>query len=264
VRSLADKWLCGSPQSLPAGLLASRDGEGDDGHMVKVFALIPRRPDITDEHFHEHWSTTHADHAKRITTLQRYVQSHRIEPGVADLADSIYEGIAEVWFVDLATAAGMGEDPNYVNYAQADEPNFIDLERLTFVMTHEHAVREGAPVRQEDAGAKAMLLLRRRDGLDPTAFAQQLLTSSPAIADAAPDATRVVVCTALADTYTDEAEPAFDGIVELTFDSAQTFELAWSPDVLDAVGAIVDSDRSASFLADELRVIWPEQARATA
>jgi uncharacterized protein (TIGR02118 family) len=247
-----------------AGLLAQRGGEGDDGCMVKVFALIPRRPDITDEHFHQHWSTTHADHAKRITTLHRYVQSHRIEPGVAGLEDSIYEGIAEVWFVDFDTAAGMGEDPNYVSYAQADEPNFIDLERLTFVMTAERAVREGAPVGQEDPGAKAMLLLRRRDGLDPAAFAQQLIAAGPAITDAAPDATRVVVCTALAETYTDEAEPAFDGIVELTFDSAQTFELAWSPEVLDAVGAIIDRDSSASLLADELRVIWPEQTRATA
>lgn len=231
--------------------------------MVKVFALIPRRPDITDARFHEHWSTTHADHAKRITTLQRYVQSHRIDPGVAGLEDSIYEGIAEVWFVDLATAAGMGEDPNYVNYAHADEPNFIDLERLTFVMTDEQAVREGAPVGQEDAGAKAMLLLRRREGLDPSAFAARLLAAGPAIADATLGATRVVVCTTLADTYTDEAEPAFDGIVELTFDSAEAFEQAWSPAVLDAVGALIDRHSSASFLADEQRVIWPEEARAT-
>jgi len=232
--------------------------------MVKVFALIPRRPDISDEHFHQHWSTTHADHAKRITTLQRYVQSHRIDPGVADLEDSIYEGVAEVWFVDLATAAGMGEDPNYVDYAQADEPNFIDLERLTFVMTAEDVVREGAQVLKEDPGAKAMLLLRRRAGLEPAAFAGQLRDAGSAIADAAPDATRVVVCTALADTYTDEAEPAFDGIVELWFDSAEAFELSWSPEVLNAVGELIDHDNSASFLADELRVIWPEEARATA
>lgn len=232
--------------------------------MVKVFALIPRRPDITDERFHQHWSTTHADHAKRITTLQRYVQSHRIDPGVTGLEDSIYEGIAEVWFVDLATAAGMGEDPNYVNYAQADEPNFIDLDRLTFVMTAEEVVREGAPVGQEDPGAKVMLLLRRRRGLEPGAFAQQLVAAGSAIADAAADATRVVVCTTLPDTYTDEAEPAFDAIVELWFDSAEAFELSWSPAVLDTVGELIDRDSSASFLADELRVIWPEAARATA
>jgi uncharacterized protein (TIGR02118 family) len=232
--------------------------------MVKVFALIPRRPDITHDQFHEHWSTTHADHAKRITTLQRYVQSHRIDPGVDGLEDSIYEGIAEVWFVDFATAAGMGEDPNYTNYAQADEPNFIDLDRLTFVMAEEDVVREGAPVGQEDPGAKAMLLLRRRDGLEPGAFAQQLTAAGPAIADAAPDASRVVVATALADTYAEDSEPAFDGIVELWFDSTEAFGQGFSPAVLDAVGDLIDRDRSASFLADELRVIWPEAARATA
>jgi hypothetical protein len=131
-------------------------------------------------------------------------------------------------------------------------------------MTAEDVVREGAQVLKEDPGAKAMLLLRRRAGLEPAAFAGQLRDAGSAIADAAPDATRVVVCTALADTYTDEAEPAFDGIVELWFDSAEAFELSWSPEVLNAVGELIDHDNSASFLADELRVIWPEEARATA
>lgn len=233
--------------------------------MVKVFALIPRRPDISDEHFHRHWSTTHADHAKRITTLQRYVQSHRIDPGVEGLYDAIYEGIAEVWFTDLATAAGMGEDPNYVDYAHADEPNFIDLDRLAFIMTAEQVVREGPPTGQDDPGTKAMLLLRHRAGLGPEPFAEQLLAIGPAIAAAAPTASRIVICTTLPETYAAEARPAFDAVVELWFASTETFKEAWSTAgdaIRVAVGDLIASDDSASFLADELRVIWPETALA--
>jgi uncharacterized protein (TIGR02118 family) len=126
--------------------------------MVKVFALLPRRADVTEDYFHEHWAGPHGELALRITTINRYVQSHRVAPGVSSLSPAPYDGIAEVWFVDLATAAGMADDPNYANYAHLDEPNFIDTEHLAFVMTSEHVVRAGNPTdpgRGRDQGRAA-------------------------------------------------------------------------------------------------------------
>ena len=101
--------------------------------MVKVFALIPRRGDISEQQFHEHWAGPHAQLALRITTLRRYVQSHRVAPKLDGLPEPPYDGIAEVWFDDAAAAASMGEDPNYVDHAHADEPNFIDTEQPRFM-----------------------------------------------------------------------------------------------------------------------------------
>ena len=132
--------------------------------MVKVFALIPQRQDIPREEFHSHWIAPHGELACGIDTLQGYVQCHRIRPGIAGLAEADYEGIAEVWFVDVETAAAMGENPVYAEQVNPDEPNFIDIDRLAFVFTDEHVLREGEALGKETPVVKAQLLLKRPDG----------------------------------------------------------------------------------------------------
>jgi hypothetical protein len=230
--------------------------------MVKVFALIPKRPDVSDEFFHDHWAGEHAELAKRITTLLAYVQSHRIDPGVAGLGDSIYEGIAEVWFVDAETAAGMGEDPNYVNGCHVDEPKLMDMDNLGFILTDENVQREGDPIGQDDEGAKAMLLLRRAGGLEPAAFADAVRAVD--LAGAVPDAQRVSVAVAIPEAYADGAEPIFDAVAELWFTDVKAFEAAWGDgeQALGALGDVIDRGASAGFLGDELRVLWPVSAAA--
>ncbi|MCW2958396.1 MAG: Ethyl tert-butyl ether degradation EthD [Solirubrobacterales bacterium] len=233
--------------------------------MVKVFALIPRRPDVSQDFFHEHWAGPHAELAKRITTLRGYVQSHRIEPGVMGLPASIYEGIAEVWFDDAATAAGMGEDPNYAEGAHLDEPNFIDTDNLGFLLSEVEVQREGPPIAKDDPGAKAMLLLNRADGLSPADFAQRIRSAD--LAAAVPDATRVSVAVALPDMYADGAEPTFDAVVELWFPSVDAFSSAWTAkgrQVAQALDGLVSREASAAFLGEELRVLWPEGVPAPA
>ncbi len=236
----------------------------DRSDMVKVFALIPRRPDVTTEFFHEHWAGPHADLALRITTMRRYVQSHRTTNSVAGLGESIYEGIAEVWFDDAATAAGMGEDPNYAEGAHLDEPNFIDTDNLGFLLSDEDVQLAGEPVGKEAGGAKVMLLLRRADGMDPADFGRRL--REVRVAELVPDVLRATVSVAIPEMYADGAEPTFDAVVEARFADASTFETAWSQagdGVLSAIDAFADRDRSAGFVAQELRVIWPEDVPAT-
>lgn len=227
--------------------------------MVKVFALLPRRQDVTEEFFHQHWAGPHADLAKRITTLQRYVQSHRTGDGVPGLTPAPYEGIAEVWFVDAATAAGMGEDPNYAEGAHLDEPKFIDVDNLAFVMTEESVVRGGPPVAQDTPGTKAMLLLRRPTGQDPQDFARGLRDAEGRLAESVPDARRVTVSVALPDMYAEGAEPAYDAIVELFFEEGADAAGA-AAGALAELDEVADTGRSESFVAEELRVIWPQDA----
>ncbi len=226
--------------------------------MIKVFALIPRRPDVSHDFFHEHWAGPHADLAKRITTLRGYVQSHRIAPGPSGLPDAIYEGIAEVWFDDAATAAGMGEDPNYAEHAHLDEPNFIDTDNLGFLLSEEQVQREGPTVAKDDGGAKLMLLLRRAAGQASEDFATAVRAAP--IADAVPDARRVSVAVAIPDMYLEGGEPTFDAVVELSFADADALHGAWSASgekVLGTLEGTIDPARCAAFPADELRVIWP-------
>ena len=233
--------------------------------MVKVFALIPRRGDITEQHFHEHWAGPHAELALRITTLRRYVQSHR-QPGVIEgLPESPYDGIAEVWFDDAATAAGMGEDPNYAEHAHLDEPNFIDTDRLGFVMTQEHVLHAGPPVAKDAPGVKVMLLLRRADSLSPREFAQRLVSIGEGAVAALEGTTRSTVAVALPESYEDGDGPVFDGVVEIWFAGADEFDRAWRASgeaLLAELDSVADPFRSCGLLAEELRVIWPDEAPA--
>jgi uncharacterized protein (TIGR02118 family) len=91
--------------------------------MIKLFGLIPKRTDITDERFHAHWASTHRDLALRISALRRYVQSHRVPVALPGLPSAPYEGIAEVWLDDVATALSLGEDLEYTENAKLDEPS---------------------------------------------------------------------------------------------------------------------------------------------
>src|SRR3546814_6359332 len=45
---------------------------------IKILATIPRRKDISEQQFHDHWRHPHGPLSKKIACLRGYVQSHRI------------------------------------------------------------------------------------------------------------------------------------------------------------------------------------------
>jgi uncharacterized protein (TIGR02118 family) len=229
--------------------------------MVKVYALLPRRQDVSVEFFHEHWATVHGEVSKRITTIRRYVQAHRVAGETSGLRPAELEGIAELWFDDAATAAGMAEDPNYLNYAYIDALEFIDMDTVAFVITAEHQLRSGPATGAGDGEVKLMLLLSRAPGLSPAEFGQRVAGVSDSVRSAA----TVLAGFAVPEMYADGGEPAYDAVIELTFrtrhdlDSAQdALQRLIETDLADAI----DPHRSASFAAHELLVISVEEAPA--
>jgi uncharacterized protein (TIGR02118 family) len=234
--------------------------------MVKVFALIPRRVDISERQFHDHWAGPHAQLALRITTLRRYVQSHRVAPKLDGLPEPPYDGIAEVWFDDAEAAASMGEDPNYVDHAHADEPNFIDTEQLSFIATEEQVLRAGSPPAKDAGGIKAMILLARIDPLSPRDLAQRLQGLGEDLVALLPGAQRIVIAVTVPESYADGAEPTFDAVLELWFDDRDAFEEAWrssGESLLGRLDSVADPFRSCGMLAEEQRVIWPDDEPAS-
>ncbi|MDO9410849.1 EthD domain-containing protein [Patulibacter sp.] len=219
--------------------------------MIKVFALIPRRPDVPVEEFHDHWRHPHGDLALRITTMQGYLQSHRLAAPGGGLVDPPYEGIAEVWFDDLATAAGMGEDPNYVEGCHADEPLFIDVDRLAFLMTEPDVIAPGPPVPQDAPGVKLLLLLPADDdgagAVGPSREQEHELGERLG-------ATRHVLCRPSSEAYADDAPP-YGGVRELWWPDRRAYE-AGRDGAPDAWKQLVGSTTEA-LLATEHRVLWP-------
>lgn len=227
--------------------------------MVKVLALIPQRPDISNEEFHSHWESPHGELACGIDTLQAYVQCHRVRPGLAGLPEAEYEGIAEVWFVDVATAAAMGEHPVYAEQVHPDEPNFIDTDRLAFVFADEHVVRHGSELEKDTPTVKAQLLLRRAAGTSREDFQTAWAAADESFATAFPKAIRLVRTEARPESYA-EGEPPADGFAEIWWPDRESFEEDWAADgepYLRSLEPFADLDASSAFLSNELRLLWP-------
>lgn len=232
--------------------------------MIKVYALLPRRADLTAEQFREHWSTVHREHALKIERLRRYVQSHRAEPDLDGLPAAPYQGLPEVWYDSLESAVGQDDDPAYLEGAKRDEPNFVDMDGIAWVMTADRLLRadDGTPAADAPL-AKVLVLAKRPSGADRAAFAADW----EALAERAADTEGVVraaVATALPETY-GESEPVYDGVLELWWPDEAALAAGWAahgPQLVDAVRALADPQATHLFHSAELRVIWPGPAFA--
>lgn len=230
--------------------------------MIKVYALLPKRPDISAEQFHEHWSTIHREHALRIDRLRRYVQAHRIDEDLDGIATSPYEGVPEVWYDSRESALGQNEDPNYTEYAQQDEPNFVDMTGIAWVHTDERLLRDDLPLEQDTDVAKLLLFVARAEGTTPEQFAARWPTVAAELA-AATGVRRSAMATTLPAQYAED-EPAYDGVLELWRSDLDALRDGWAAHgtaLLDGLAAVADVERSHAHVAYELRVIWPGPER---
>jgi len=229
--------------------------------MVKCFALIPIKPGITNEKFHTHWRTTHADLALRIKSLRRYVQAHRIAHQNPGVPPAPFEGAAEVWYDNLETAVGMRTNPDYLNGAYVDEPNFIDQPRLRWLATKENVVVAGPPIAKNQTLIKGLFLVKRKTGMSVAEFQDYWRTKHAPLVPRTPHLVRYVQCHTLPETYESEYPPEYEGVAELWWPSLDMFIESWaSPEM--QVEQLNDAKKfvgegSVAFLAEENRVIWP-------
>jgi len=74
--------------------------------MIKVLALLTRRPELTHAQFVKHWLEVHAPLAHAVPGIRRYAQSHIVgthtRPDIPE-TDVEVDGIAELWYDDEAT-----------------------------------------------------------------------------------------------------------------------------------------------------------------
>jgi uncharacterized protein (TIGR02118 family) len=229
--------------------------------VIKGFALIPKKQGISTEQFHKHWEAVHGPLAKRIKALRRYVQSHRIEEPVPGFDTFPYEGAAEIWFDDLETIANLGDNPDYIDGALADEPNFVDQSGLRFLATREEVVIAGPTIERDTSLVKAIFLLKRRPDLSVAEFQKYWLGEHAPQIPRDAGIVRYVQCHQIPESYNADT-PAFDGVAELSFEDHAAFEAYWNSDRVQAIFAadaprFLDAPNCVAFLAREVRLIWP-------
>ena len=106
--------------------------------MIKLVYCITRRPGMTLDEFSRYWQETHGPIGRRIPGLRRLVQSHAI-PSPPDLVPSQFDGVAELWFDDLAALQAARHSPEW-RASSLDEANFIDETRTASFVTEEREI----------------------------------------------------------------------------------------------------------------------------
>ncbi len=109
--------------------------------MVKLIYGINRKPGMSVEEFQGYWRETHGPIAARLPGIRRYVQCHTLPELYTGENPPPYDGVAEVWFEDMATLQQAMVSPE-LQAAREDERNFIDHSRTFFIVTEEKHVVE--------------------------------------------------------------------------------------------------------------------------
>ncbi len=103
--------------------------------MIKLIALVKKKPSMTTEDFRDYWINVHAPLAKRIPGMRGYRINVADDPG--DMPQAPYDGSAEIWFDDRsAMQRGLASPENDV--AGGDVVNFTD--ELVFMICDDEAV----------------------------------------------------------------------------------------------------------------------------
>lgn len=115
--------------------------------MVKLFAVLRRRPGMTVEEFRSHWRDRHgpliAGTPELARHLVRYEQHVRHRPDALSGTDGV-DGVAEQWFRSIDDFVGFISEPAYAELVAPDERRFLDVERIEFVICEEpHVVIDG-------------------------------------------------------------------------------------------------------------------------
>ena len=106
--------------------------------MIKLVYCITRRPGMSVDEFSRYWHDVHGPIGARIPGLRRLVQSHPVShPN--DLRPPTFDGMAELWFDDLAALRAARQSPEW-RASSEDEANFIDATRTALFLTEEREI----------------------------------------------------------------------------------------------------------------------------
>jgi uncharacterized protein (TIGR02118 family) len=104
--------------------------------MIKVFAMLRRRPDVSREEFHRWWIEEHVPYAKALPGLRKY-RVCLVTGSTTHDGHEPWDGIAELWFDSRAAleAAWASE----VGQAALAHSRAAHSDRLVLI-TEEHAL----------------------------------------------------------------------------------------------------------------------------
>ena len=224
--------------------------------MIKIQALLTRRPDLNLEQFDKHWHSPHGDPLTLNIKLVRHLVENARLADADGLITSSYDGNPQVWFETLEDALGLQSDPAYAE-ADDDQEHFMDRPKLKFLLLKETAI-DGEVGPGDGQGVNLMLLASRRPDATQEQFDAEFITADDAELGRALGATRHIVSRSLPEAYTGEEPPAYDAVRELFFEDLDSLQAAKAkaPDAWAALlkTPAIDPANSAVYVAHQRRL----------
>lgn len=115
--------------------------------MVVLTCLVRRKPGMSPEEFHRHWREHHGPLVARTRSgshVLRYEQHHRALSDYGPEDDGGYDGVTVQWFASRAEYEAHVAEPDFAE-VWADVERFLDVDRLTYVLTDETVVVVDGP-----------------------------------------------------------------------------------------------------------------------
>jgi uncharacterized protein (TIGR02118 family) len=109
--------------------------------MYKMIFGAKRKPGMSREDFARYWTTTHADLARSVPGIARYVIN--IAPDLSGSGfEPAYDGFAETWFTTAEDMRASARSPQ-IKVVLEDEKKLFDVSTRFSVIVQEHVMIEG-------------------------------------------------------------------------------------------------------------------------
>ncbi len=108
--------------------------------MYKMIFGAKRKAGMSREDFGRYWITVHADKARVVPGIKRYVIN--LAPDLSGSGrEMAYDGFAEVWFENEEAMRASARSPE-IRVVLEDEQNLFDLSTRFSVIVQEHVMIE--------------------------------------------------------------------------------------------------------------------------
>jgi uncharacterized protein (TIGR02118 family) len=243
--------------------------------MYHQFYFFARKPSLSSAGFHHHYLALHTQAGRRQAELgtvngetrpqhmRRYIQNHR----VASLGgNSPFDATSEVWTDQLANKTlgqlSVLEQPN--SPFKRDEHNFIDLSRIGWMLTTDHAIVQAPELRS--GMIQGLFQLQHRMGVKVEDFRSYWSEVHAPIVKTLPGLRHYQQCVVLDECY-HWGDPKWDGIEEIWFDDyaaaqhaikSPEFQRGFMPDFVNF------SEPPLYYFSEARLVMWPGKSREQA
>src|SRR5581483_6093315 len=111
--------------------------------MVRLTCMLRRKAGMTPAEFHRYWRERHGPlvaGTRNGSYVLRYEQHPRPLSDYAGDDDPGYDGVTVQWYESMASYQASLAEPDFASVVAPDIAEFLDLERLHFVLTEDPLV----------------------------------------------------------------------------------------------------------------------------